>query len=119
MFESFDLYFQVKNSDISVLNKESFCGEFENKIFYERKFEFLVFCGLEIESLIYKEIIEFLDGLVCGGGCIFLGEVVFLMFQYLDESVCVGIWIEMEVVEGCIDQFVYQFSIIIVLNYRY
>lgn len=103
MFESFDLYFLVKNSDISVLNKESFCGEFENKIFYERKFEFLVFCGLEIVSLIYKEIIEFLDGLVCGGGCIFLSEVAFLMFYYLDESVCVGIWTEMEVLEGCID----------------
>lgn len=41
------------------------------------------------------------------------------MLHHLDESVCVGIWTEMEVAEGCIDQSVYQSSITTALNHRH
>lgn len=119
MSESSDLHSQVKNSDISVPNKESPRGDLENKTFHERKSESPAFCGLETESLTHKETTEFSDGPVCGGGCISLGEVASLMLQHLDESVCVGIWTEMEVPEGCIDQSVYQSSITTALNHRH
>lgn len=119
MYELPDLHSRVKNSDINVSNKESSCGELENKTFHGRKSKSPASCGLETVSLTHKETTEFSDGPVCGGGCISLGEVASLMLQHLDESVCVGIWTEMEVPEGCIDQSVYQSSITTALNHRH
>lgn len=119
MSESSDLQSSVSNSDVKVPNKESSCGELENKTFHERKSESPASCGLETEILTHKETTELSNGPVCGGGCLSWGEVALLMLQHLDESVCVGIWTEMDVPEGCIDQSVYQSSITTALNHRH
>lgn len=122
MSESSDLQSLVNNSDVHIVNvpnKESSSGELENKTFHGRKSKSPESCGLETESLTHKETTELSDGPVCGGECISWGEVASLMLQHLDESVCVGIWTEMEVPEGCIDQSVYQSSITTALNHRH
>lgn len=119
MSESSDLQSPVNNSDINVPNKESSCGEPEDRTFHERKSESPASCGLENENLIHKERTELSGGSMCGGGCISWGEVASLMLHHLDESVCVGIWTEMDVPEGCIDQSVYQSSITTALNHRH